>query len=109
MSKLMQKYVTVCMICQQLFYEIIDTNENNHKIRTNVIRRFFGMSLIFAYLVDHVNSFCRFCAGDSRLWTSGAVVLDRMGHQSVCLRCIRRGSNYLGLEWPTITGAKLSP
>ena len=37
MSKLMQKYVTPCNICQQLFYEIASANENYHKCLINLV------------------------------------------------------------------------
>jgi len=71
MSKLMRKYVTVYVICQQIFYEIIGTNGNNHKNHMNFIRRFYGMSLMFAYLCPRVNDFRTFHACHSQLSTGG--------------------------------------
>ena len=106
MSKLMQKYVTVCLRCQQLFYEIIATNESYHKDRMKFIRRFYGMSLMFAYLRRFVNDFRRFYARNTGLWISGAVDVKRLSYQSTCLTCMPRGSNHLPLEFPRIGAVK---
>jgi hypothetical protein len=82
MSKIMRKYVTLCDICQQLFYEIVSTNENYHKNLMNLIYRFHRVSVIVAYFCRRVNDFRGFHACNSgistgRMGMSGAWAANR--------------------------------